>query len=220
MHGAIVVIGVVSLAIVTSQLRGVMASQSVMEVESVDSELMALSAKHQVSQFPNGAAALILSIFTVLGGVVFSSDVQDAQEEEAAEPSVSEPSKEVAKVEGDEQLSEAQSPAMRRCTPFHLEGLMHGAIVVIGVVSLALVTSQLRGVMASQSVMEVQGVDNELMALSAKHQVSQFPNGVTALILSIFAVLGGVVFSFDVQDAQEEPQEVAEPCVHEPSKEV
>merc|ERR1719272_2605015 len=192
MHGAIVVVGVVSLAIVTSQLRRLMASQSVMEVESVDSELMALSAKHQVSQFPNGAAALILSIFAVLGGVVFSSDVQDAQEEEAAEPSVSEPSKEVAKVKCDEQQSEAQSPAMRRCTPFHLEGLMHGAIVVIGVVSLALVTSQLRGVMASQSVMEVQGVDNELMALSAKHQVSQFPNGAAALILSIFAVLGGV----------------------------
>jgi hypothetical protein len=217
MHSAIVVICVLSLAIVTSQLRGALAAPSQQPVQAVDDELMALAAKHPSSQMPNSMTAIILSIFAVLGGVVFSFDVQDALEEEAAEPGVEESSKEVTTDESDEQ-SEAQSPALWPCTLFQLRGFMHSTIVVICVVSLAIVTSQLRGALASPSHQPVQAVDDELMALAAKHPSSQLPNGVTALILSILAVLGGVVFSYDVQDALQE--EIAEPCMDEPSKEV
>jgi len=206
----------------TSQLRGALASQSDqhnVQAQSVDDELMALSSKHQTSQVPNGVTALILSIFAVFGGVVFSFDMQDAQEEEDAEPNVDQPSKEVTKVEGDDQQSDVQAPALWPCTPFHLRGLLRSAVLVIGVVSLAFMTSQLRGALASQSNqyhVQAQSVDDELMALSTKHQTSQVPNGVTALLLSIFTVFGGVVFSFDMQDAQEE--EAAEPNVDHPSK--
>jgi len=201
----------VSLAIMVSQLRRVVASQSEMEVQSVDDELMALSAKHQESQFPKSMIALILSIFAVIGGMILSFDVQDAHEEEAAEPCVDEPPKEDVKVEGDEQQSEAQSAAMWPCTPFHLRGLMHSAIVVGSVVILAFVVSQLRRVVAlfglqlfAVTQMEASTAHDELMALSTKHQDCYLSGGVTALILSSLAVLGGAVFSFYMKDALEE----------------
>merc|ERR1719359_1574378 len=189
-----------SLAIATSNLRRVLSSQSEqvkMGIQTVDDELLALSANHQGSHLPNGMTALILSVFAVLGGAVFSFDVQDAQEEdEAGEPCMDEPSKEIARDDCDEQQSEAQSPALWPCTLFQLRGFMRSAIVVISVLSVAIVTTQLRRALASQGEqlkMEVQSADEELMAMSAKHQGSQLPNGVTALILSIFAILGGVV---------------------------
>merc|ERR1719420_2583652 len=153
MHSAIVVIGVVGLAVLTSHLRTALASQGEqlkMEVLTIDEELMALSAKHQGSQLPNGVTALILSIFTVLGGVVFSFDVQDALEEEASESCANKPSKEVAQTEGDEQ-SESQSPALWPCTLFQLRGFIHSAAVVIAIVGLAVVTSQLRSALTSQA---------------------------------------------------------------------
>merc|ERR1719160_1144089 len=96
-----------------------------------------------------------------------------------------EPSKEVAKDEDDQQ-SEAQSPALWPCTLFQLQGLIHSASVVIGVVGLAIVISQLRRALASQGEqlkMEVQTADEELMALSAKQQGCMLSNGVSILIL-------------------------------------
>merc|ERR1719335_645681 len=219
-RSAIIVCSVVGLAVVTSQLRAAMAShgeQMKVEVLTIDEELMALSAKHQGSQMSNSATVLILSIFALLGGVVFSFDVQDV--DEASESRADEPSKEVAKDEGDEQKPEVQSPALWPCTLFHLQGFVHSAIIVCSVVGLAVVTSQLRAAMASQGEqmkVEVLTIDEELMALSAKHQGSQMSNSGTALILSIFALLGGVVFSFDVQDVDE----ASEFCADEPSKEV
>merc|ERR1719326_1140234 len=172
MRSAIVVLGVVGLAIATSQLRGMASQSGKLETQSFDDELMALSAKHQVSQLPNGVTALLVSIFAVLGGVIFTFYIHDAQEEEAAEPSANETAKEAAKVKGNEQQSEAQPHSLWPCTPFHARGLMRSAIVVLGVVGLAIATSQLRGMASQSGKLETQSFDDELMVLSANHQVS------------------------------------------------
>merc|ERR1719265_2957459 len=181
------------------------------QAQSLDDELMALSAKHQTPQSYNGVTAVVLSIFAALGAVVFNLDIQEAQDEEdeIAKPCVDEPSQEVP---SDEHEPEAELPPLWPCTPLYLQGLVRSTILVAGVVAFAFVTSQVRGAMTSageQHSTQAQSLDDELMALSAKHQTPQSYNGVTAVVLSIFAALGAVVFNLDIQEAQEEEDEIA-----------
>merc|ERR1719161_2761260 len=158
---------ILSLAVVTSHMRGALAAQSEqVTIQTIDNELMALAAKHNGSHMPNGMTAILLTIFAVLGGVFLSFDVQDALEQEAAEPCVDELSKEITMDEGHEQQCEAQSPALWPCRLFQLRGSMRSLIVVVAILSLAVATSHVRGVLSSPSEQaNVQTVDNELMAL-------------------------------------------------------
>jgi hypothetical protein len=215
MHSAVIVIGVVGLAIMVSQVRAALvwaSNQSNAQAESIDDELMALSAKYQSSPLlSNQAIAMLLCIFSVLGALVFSFDMHDAEEE--SETSVNKTSKEVINENVDEQQSEVRKPVLWPCTPFHLQGLLRSVILVIGVISLAIVTSQLRAVVGSQNEqhpIQAQGADNELMALTAKHQHSRSSNGMSAVMLTLFAILGGIIISFDVHDSQEEEKEEKE----------
>jgi hypothetical protein len=186
---------------------GTASEQQAAQAPSVDDELMALSAKHQSAPLvSNGVFALLLCIFSVLGAAVFSFDMHDAEDKEEPEISANESSKEVINTDVDTQQSEVQTPALWPCSLFHVQGLLRSAIIIIAVISLAFVTSQLRVTSQNGQYPVPQEANSELMALTTKHQQRQSSNGMSALILIAFAVLGAVVFSFDMHDAQDEEE--------------
>merc|ERR1719272_2502512 len=176
MNALIVIVGILSLATLVSMVapqKERMGTQTVV-AQNVDDELMVLAARQQGSPLPASVIALMLSVFTILGAAVFRSDVHELlEEEDSKEDSQSE----ALPADAEPKPQSETLPALWPCTPLHVRGLMHGVIVIVGVLSLATMVAMVapqKGQMRAQTVV-AQNVDDELTALAARQQGSPLP---------------------------------------------
>merc|ERR1719272_462315 len=195
MNALIVIVGILSLATLVAMVapqKEQIGAQRV-EAQNVDDELMVLAAQQQGSPLPASVIALMLSVFAILGAAVFRSDVHELlEEQDSKEDSQSE----ALPADAEPKPQSETLPALWPCTPLHVRGLMHGVIVIVGVLSLATMVSMVapqKGQMRAQTVV-AQNVDDELTALAARQQGSPLPASVIALMLSVFTILGAAVF--------------------------
>merc|ERR1719272_2493474 len=154
MNALIVIVGILSLATLVAMVapqKEQIGAQRV-EAQNVDDELMALAARQQGSPLPASVIALMLSVFAILGAAVFRSDVHELlEEEDSKEDSQSE----ALPADAEPKPQSETLPALWPCTPLHVRGLMHGVIVIVGVLSLATMVSMVapqKGQMRAQTV--------------------------------------------------------------------